>query len=168
MSETRAIALLLVAFALATGVLVYSGAPLVNETAPLGIVSFQLASTGAAAAGMIGAWGSEGQAAAFLNLLVDYPYLVIYGALLVLLCRRAARRMSRYAALGRFCVHGAWCAAAFDATENAALIAQLNGTASDVAAALAFGFASLKFALLAIVIAYLLIAELSAGYRKFR
>lgn len=168
MSETRAIRLLLVAFALATGVLAYSGAPLVNDTAPLGIVSFQLAGTGASAAAMLSTWDSAGHAAAFLNLVVDYPYLVIYGTLLVLLCRRAARTMSVAAVSGRFCVHAAWAAAAFDAIENAALLAQLNGTANDRAAAIAFTCASVKFVLLAIVITYLVVAAGTAGYRKFR
>ena len=168
MSEARAIRLLLAAFALLTGILVYTGAPLVNDSAPLGIVSFQLAGTGVAAAAMLSAWGSEGRAAALLNLLLDMPYLVIYGAILVLLCRRAARSISVSNLPGRFCFHAAWAAAAFDALENAALLEQLNGRASDPAAALAFACASIKFTLLAIVVAYLMLTALLVGYRKLR
>lgn len=168
MSETRAVALLLIVFVLMTGVLAYSGAPLINDTAPLGIVSFQFAGTGANAALIISAWGSAGQAAARYNLIIDYPYLMIYGGLLVLLCRRAARARSGGGVPGRFCVHAAWAAAGFDALENAALLAQLNAPANDPAAAFAFACASAKFALLAIVIAYLMAAAVAAGYRKLR
>lgn len=168
MSEARATRLLLVAFALVTGFLAYTGAALVNDTAPLGIVSFQLARTGVTAAAILSAWGGEGHAAALLNLLVDMPYLVIYGTLLVLLCRRAARTLPTGAVPGRFCVHAAWVASACDALENAALLEQLNGTANDPAAAFAFTCASIKFALLALVVAYLLGAAVFAGYRKLR
>lgn len=168
MSETRAIRVLLAVFVLLTVVLAYSGAALVNATAPLGIVSLQLAGTGATAALILGSWGGDGQAAALLNLVVDFPYLVTYGALLALLCRRAARTLPLHAATGRSCVRAALTAAAFDAVENLALLVQLHGGASDPAATLAFTCAGIKFALLAIVIAYVIFTTLVAVVRRLR
>jgi len=159
---------LLVAFILLTALLAYTGAALVNATAPLGIVSLQLAGTGATAARILDSWGSAGQAAALLNLVIDFPFLVVYGTLLGRWCRRAARALPLHAATGRSCVHAAWAAAAFDAVENVALLAQLNGSANDPAATLAFTCAGIKFALLAMVIAYLVVAMLGAAVRRMR
>jgi hypothetical protein len=166
--ETRAIRLLLVAFVLLTVVLAYSGAALVNATAPLGIVSLQLAGTGATAALILDSWGSDGLAAAWLNLIIDFPYLMTYGALLGLLCRRAARTRPLRVATGRSCLRAAVAAAAFDAVENLALLVQLQTGANDPAAALAFACAGIKFALLAIVIAYLVVTALIALVRLLR
>lgn len=168
MPETRAIRLLLAAFLLLTVVLASSGAALINATAPLGIVSLQLAGTGATAALILDSWGSDGHAAALLNLIVDFPYLVTYGALLALLCRRAALTLPLHAATGRSCMRAAVAAAAFDAVENLALLVQLRIGANDPAAALAFACAGIKFALLAIIIAYLAVTTLVALVRRLR
>lgn len=155
MPETRVIRLLLAAFVLQVGVLAYSGAALINTTAPLGIVSLQLAGTGTTAAGILGSWDSDAHAAALLNLGVDFPFLITYAALLVLLCRRAARALPSRAATARSCVRAAVAAAAFDAVENLALLAQLHVGANDAAATLAFTCAGIKFALVAVVVTYL-------------
>lgn len=168
MTEARALRWSFAVFALLSVVLAYSGAALVNATTPLGIVSLQLAGTEASTALILDSWGSDGRAHALFNIVVDFPYLVAYAVLLALLCRRAARILPLHAATGRSCTQAAPAAAAFDAAENLALLAQLHAGASNSAAAFAFICAGIKFALLAIVVTYLGITFFIVALRRLR
>lgn len=106
-------------------------------------------------------WGDEGTDAARLSLWLDFPYLLIYGAFLVLaaLATRdlaAARGHRRLAALGAVAVAAAAAAPLCDAIEDVWLLIALEGEGGDLAPLLGGIFASLKFAALAVAIAYLL------------
>jgi len=165
--DSRTLMLLLFTFAILTAILIDSGMPLRTDAAPLGIVSFQLAGSGNTAHTILDSWQDTGRNAALINLAVDYPYLVIYAALLSLLCRRAAASLARYAAVGRTCARGAWVAAGCDAIENLALLAQLLNAPGDGAALVALAFASVKFALLGVILAYLLVSLFARFSNRF-
>jgi hypothetical protein len=126
-----------------------------------GIVGFEFAASEERAAEIRADWGSEGRDAARASLWIDFAYLLAYGAFLVLACaatrdlaiRRGWRRM---AAFGIAAPALAAAAASFDAIEDVGLLLALDGHGGDLAPLLAAVCAGVKFALLAVVIAYVL------------
>jgi hypothetical protein len=105
--------------------------------------------------------GAEGRDAARTSLLLDYAYLVAYGLFLAGACIAVADRArrtgrSRLAALGPPLAWGALGAAACDAVENAMLLLILGGHTGQPWPAIAFAFATVKFALAAAASLYAL------------
>jgi len=131
--------------------------PLRTAAAPNGVVSYELAWTGEHAAAMIASWTGIAAAAAWGSLLVDYLFMWSYAALFAALSHRAFAGAAGTALAG-----ASWAAGAFDAGENLALIQMYGWEASDRAAMTAGVFASIKFALLAVVV----IAVVGAAVRR--
>lgn len=129
--------------------------PLRTAAAPNGVVSYELAWTGARAAAIVGSWTGVAAAAAWGSLLLDYLFMWSYGALLAALSRRAVAGAAGTALAG-----ASWAAAGFDAGENVALIQMWAAGPSDRAAAAAGAFASVKFVLLTIVVVVVAAAAL--------
>jgi hypothetical protein len=135
--------------------------PKARDSGDPSIVDFEFAGTQAKVDEMRADWGQSGTDAAKRSLWIDYAYIVAYGTFLVLAStatrdlavRRGWRRM---AAFGLAAVPFAAAAAGFDAIEDVGLLLAVNGHGGDLAPGLARVCASLKFLLLALVIAYLL------------
>lgn len=127
-----------------------------------GIVAFELAGSQERAQEILADWGPEGRDAAMWSLWLDYLYLVVYGAFLFV-ATRAVRDGALRRGWQRFARPGgavAWLAvggAAFDAVEDAFLLLALGGHGGAAAPLLGTVFASLKFACLTVVLAYLLV-----------
>lgn len=142
-------------------ILASSGRSLVTPEAPLGIISFQLAFSESRAQDVLNSWSAIAtQRDALHNLLLDFPYIVIYGWLLTLLCTRVSRvDPSKSASASKF-AQMAWLAAGFDGLENLALLDELFIGASQPAAMFAGVSATIKFALILLIIGFLVSAEL--------
>lgn len=160
-----ALGILLAASTLALGV---AGAPLVNEIAPQGIISYEFAGTADRAGRMLESWSARTRELAMLNLGLDYLYLFVYPAFLSLGCVRTARRLGASrragtAALAKLGSALSWpvlLSGGLDAVENFGLIQQLAHAPSDSWAGLAWWCAATKFALVAAGFAYLGVAGL--------
>lgn len=125
----------------------------------VGIIELEFTGTAAKAEQHYEDLGPDGRSAARTSLLLDYPYLVAYGLFLAGACvavadRARAAGRPRLAALGTPVAWGALGAAASDAIENAMLLLILGGHTDQPWPALAFGFAAVKFALVAIALLY--------------
>jgi hypothetical protein len=125
-----------------------------------GVVPFELAGSQERADEILAEWGEDGQDAAREQLWIDFSFLVAYGAfltLLLLIGRDLARRRGwrRLAAIGAFVVSFGALAAGFDALENICLLLTLGG-AGAAFPVLAMIFATCKFILLTVAIAYLI------------
>lgn len=126
-----------------------------------GIVAFEVAFTSGKAQEIIVAWGSKGHDAAQLSLWLDFLYLIAYGLFLWLAVRALGdafrgRGMDGWARpAGAISLLALICAAA-DAVEDIFLLLVLGGHVRSIGPPLAGSFATLKFACLAVVIAYLL------------
>ena len=137
-----------------------------------GILAWEFAWTEERAAEILGEWGTEGTDAARLSLRLDFAYLLAYGAFLVLAAAATrdlavARGWPRMASFGQTAMACAVGGALFDALEDVFLLLALEGEAGDLAPRLGASFASVKFLLLAIAIAYLLIGlALRLGDRR--
>ncbi|PPE75539.1 hypothetical protein C3942_01200 [Solimonas fluminis] len=128
-----------------------------NAVSPQGIVSFEFCGYAANCEAILAAWGEGGRALAMFVQGLDYLYLLAYSGLgctaLLLLARRVPPALRRLTAgLG-------WCAllaGAADACENAALVRVLLGDGTPETARLAGHFASAKFAIVGLTLAWIL------------
>lgn len=135
-----------------------TNAPLENQTAPLGIVSLQLAGSPATARAIITSWGAAGQQWALINLAIDYPYLIAYATTLGLGCLMLAERSAQTGRAARLGVALAWgvvAAACLDAVENALLLALLLCEPSGGWATLACACAVTKYLIVLAALSYL-------------
>jgi len=147
--------------AVATVALLLAMSPADNrmkDTGGPGIVPFELTGGQGKADEIMAEWGEKGQDAARESLWIDFGFLVAYGTLLtlaLLATRDLARQREwrRLAAIGGVAVFLGAAGAACDALENTCLLLTLDG-AGAAFPLLATIFASCKFVLLALAIAY--------------
>jgi hypothetical protein len=170
--QRRAFTILVLAVFALTTFLAVLGAPLATPEAPRGIVSYELAGSGEAAAAIVTSWTPSVRRLALLNLALDYLYLIAYPALLALGCGRLAGRLvASSPGLARLGGGLAWVvllSGVLDAIENAALIRMLVSGPSDALARLAWGAAVPKFALVGAALLYLLGGITWLGVSKLR
>jgi hypothetical protein len=125
------------------------------------ILAFEFAGSRSHAARIIAEWGVKGRSAAHLSLVLDYGYMLSYGLLFCLAglaIRDTARAHGwrRLAAAGIVVPFFALAAAAFDATENVALLLTLAGNGDSFAPLFATICSTIKFTLISIAILYVL------------
>jgi nitrate/nitrite transporter NarK len=131
-----------------------------KDTGGPGMVPFELTGGQDRADEILSEWGEDGQDAARESLWIDFGFLLAYGTFLTLALaatRDLARRRDwrRLAEVGGFIVSFGALGAAFDALENVCLLLTIDG-AGAAFPLLATIFATSKFILLVIAIAYLL------------
>jgi hypothetical protein len=159
---TRSRALILLAVATAALFVVLAALDMrMTDTGGPGIIRFEFAADEQGAAEILAEWGDEGQDAARASLLIDYAYMLAYGAFFVLAVistrdRATERGWRRMAAFGVAAVPIAAAAPSFDAIENIGLLLTLDGRGGDTAPGLAAVCAGLKFGATAVTIGYLL------------
>ena len=143
------------------------GLPAMGQMGGVTVVDLQLVRTTANAVEMIAQLGPSGVDAAQMAHYVDFAYLVAYGlafsaACMVLAARAADRGKTRLAAIGPRVAWLPVIAAALDAVEDVAILLMLDGRTEQPWPAIAFGCSVLKFALLAVVFVYLVVAVVAA------
>lgn len=112
-------------------VLLYvAGADLVNDEAPYGIISFELAGSVEKAGAILTSWDRAAQNSAAFNLGLDYLFMLAYAASIGLGCSLAGEALARtgrpLAGLGAWLAWGLILAALCDGLENWALMSVLN------------------------------------------
>lgn len=125
------------------------------------ILDFEFAGSQSRAAQIIAEWGAKGRSTAHLSLLLDYGYMLSYGlffclAGLAIRDTAQARGWRGLAAAGVVVPFFALAAAAFDASENVALLLTLAGRGGSLAAPFATVCSTIKFTLIGIAILYVL------------
>ena len=149
---------LLLTLALMAAILV-TNSPLINPTAPSGMVSFQLAGTLSGTGAILASWNRQAQLFAALNLGIDYLYMFAYAVTLglgcVLLARRFPSRSPLLALLGAGLSWGMLAALLLDAAENYFLIRLILGDQQTLLPVMARWCAIPKFALVLAALAYL-------------
>lgn len=152
----------LIASGIATVILLLAMSPAENrmkDTGGPGMVPFELTGGRDRADEILAEWGEDGQDAAREQLWIDYAFLLAYGSFLTFALaaiRDLARSRGwlRLAAIGGVVVYCGALVAGFDALENTCLLLTLGGAGAALPL-LATIFATCKFALLAVTIAYL-------------
>ena len=134
------------------------------------ILDLQFMRTSANAVEKVALLGPSGVDAAQMTHYLDFLYLVTYAVALSAACvvvaaRAADQSRAQLAALGPRIAWLAVAAAALDAVEDVAILLVLDGQTAQPWPAIAFGCSVVKFALLAVVIVYL-IAGLVATFGR--
>jgi hypothetical protein len=144
--------------------------PLSTDAAPSGIISYELAGDVATAEEILDSWGSEERVYAGISLGLDYLFLFTYAIAIGLACVLLADRLSVRAAflstLGIWLAWGMVAAGAFDFVENYGLIRLLIGEGKPWWPTIVFWCAVLKFALIGIGLAYLVIGFITHLIRR--
>jgi hypothetical protein len=145
-----------VAFWIALGIIersLPSGAP--------GIIEFEFVRNAHRTARFLAEWGADGRATVRLSLIVDYGFMVSYGAF-VTLAGLATRDFGRehglraLASAGRVVPWFATAAAVFDAGENAFLLWTVGGDGGSAAPVLATVCSIVKWVLIVTAVGYVL------------
>lgn len=135
-----------------------------NDMSPQGIVSFEMCAYSSACRAIVEAWGPADRLWAALSLGLDYLFMPLYAAAIFLGLRVAAAGLpARLAALTRLVAWSAWGAAIMDAFENFALIRLLTAPEAMSHAWPASIAATVKFAILAVTITWLVAAWVYRG-----
>lgn len=128
------------------------------------ILEFELMRTSVRASQLLAYLGADGIAAARQQLYLDFGLLILYAVVLVAACTMLAARPGAdtwVGKLGHAVARLAVVAAACDAIENVALLVVLAGETDQPWPGIASTFATVKFALLAIVLTYLVVGFLA-------
>jgi hypothetical protein len=129
--------------------------PLQTEAAPQGIVSFELAGTQLKADEIIVSWDTTARLYAAFGLGFDFLFMPVYATAIALgVLLAAGRHPERFASVGAWVGWGAYVAALFDAAENICLFNLLLGNSGANYAGLAAIYATLKFGLIILGIAF--------------
>ena len=149
-----------------------TGAHLISEVSPSGILSFEFAGDLSAAQNMVNSWGQTGRVYAGLNLGLDYLFLLVYAGAIGLGCVLVARSNSpKTTFLANIGILLAWAqfgAALLDGVENYALIRVLFGTEMAVWPVVARWCALPKFAIVGAGLIYVMIGTVVVVVLKFK
>jgi hypothetical protein len=147
------------------------GAPLINSTAPSGIVSYELAYSLDKAQAILNSWDARAQLYAAFGLGLDYLFMPAYAITFALACRLAGGSLGRrnwpLAGLAHGLALGMFLAASFDALENLALGIMLLNTPANPWPRVAGVCATLKFGLLLVGLVYALYGLTGALVERF-
>lgn len=137
-----------------------------NDTSPDGIVSFELCAFTASCIATLAAWGAAGQSLAMLSLGLDFLFMLLYcgfiGVALMLTAEHLSLRLKQATVFVAWLTLAMWLA---DAIETYSLIQIVLRQSDAIYGPLAAGFASLKFSILGLCVAWLLVAILCAALK---
>jgi len=149
------------------GILSWVSIPLVNETAPWGLFSWQFAATPQRAQAILASWDRRAQLLAAFGLGLDYLFMLVYAVTLNLACHWSAEKLGR-ANWGRWLGSLVWVAALLDAVENACLGIGLIGRAVSPYPEIAAFSAVTKFTLILLALVWSLPGVVAALRPKGR
>ena len=144
--------------------------PLKNDTATLGIISYEFAGNISTAQEMIQSWNGVEKILAGISLGFDYLFLLSYALTICLGCVFVTRSFSVQNKLlinfGAILAYAQFGAAILDSIENYALIKILLGAQQDLFAVLAYWCAMPKFVIVVIGIIYICFGLLIGFIKK--
>ncbi len=146
--------------------------PLQNRSAPVGIISLELAFTPRRFDEIVATWDEVARVSAWYSLVVDLAFMVAYALALRAWARAVGQRLlAESPIVGRWgdkVGAGALLAGVCDLMENIALAVALGPGGSDPWASVASSFAALKFFLLIVALFYALNGAIAAWMAKAR
>ena len=170
--QIRAFIFFFILSLLAMASLQVTGAHLITQVSPPGILSFEFAGQLSAAQKMVNSWGQTGRVYAGLNLGLDYLFLLVYACAIGLGCVLVTRSLSpQKTFLANLGILIAWAqlgAALLDGVENYALIQVLVGTEMAVWPGVACWCAYPKFAIVGAGLIYVMIGTIVVVVLKIK
>ncbi|HRP44994.1 MAG TPA: hypothetical protein PLU27_09520 [Ginsengibacter sp.] len=135
---------------------------LISPSAPSGIISLELSNTAPQVKEIAREWAGEKMIAFYINMALDYFYLLFYGTFLYLACRYFALRHISFRKTGIYASVAGLTAAGLDAIENGLMLIHINFSPSDFLAVMTSAIATTKFILAAFAVLFLLYAAISS------
>ena len=142
-------------------------APLKNEVSPGGIVSFEFAKELSRAVEIMESWDVHARTSAGMSMGLDFLFIILYTSFLILLLKWTAKKSQVLNAVNKPLQLLLLLAAFCDVVENMALIQLLRGHLDQIWSLTAYYMAFIKFGIIALVLAYLLIQGLSFLIKKY-
>jgi len=143
---------------------------LITDTAPSGIISFEFAKDIDKSISIISSWNLDAKINAGLSLGIDFLFLIVYSIFFSTACYLIAqiyiKRITFLYKFGLVIAQLQFIAGLFDAIENVALIKLLLGSQNELYSPIAYYFASIKFAIIAIGIIYVIIGLITSLSHK--
>lgn len=143
--------------------------PLHTIQAPNGIVSFELAKNIDTTKSILTSWDSVAKINAGLSLGLDFLFLFSYSIFFATACLMITENFNKNHLkykIGILFVYFLLIAGACDAIENIALIKLLLGSNNGIYSSIAYYFASVKFAIIAIGIIYIILGLTISLFQK--
>ena len=144
--------------------------PLRNNTAPRGIVSFELAQNYNASKQILDSWSAEAKVNAALSLGLDFLFLIIYAFFISFSCIQVGAALkddhSIFLSVAVVLAWAQFLAAILDAIENLALIQLLLNSSRKWLPYLAHWCAIVKFSIVAAGLIFILGGMLVMGLKK--
>jgi len=164
--ERRALIIIIVLTLLVMFCMRLLDSPLKTESAPQGIVSFELAGDLSNSKMVINSWNSKARVYAGLSLGLDYLFLVLYtvsiGSCCIIIARRIVSSNKTIGFIGAGIAWAMLAAGLLDAAENFALIELLLGSEESYWPGIARWCAIPKFGIVALGLLYLILGGISA------
>ena len=152
-------AILLIVLLIFIAVMRYLDGFLITQSAPHGIISFELAKESNVVLEIIKSWNTTAKFAAGLSIGIDFLFLIVYAMFLTLLFLRVNKKLLEKTKrnFNWFILFLPAAAAIFDILENIAMINLLLGDIQSKWSLMAYYAAIIKFGLLFIAIAYIIV-----------
>lgn len=147
-------------------VLQIQGSDLKTPAAPNGIIGLELSFTQEKASAIAQEWKNDLKKVFHINMILDYLYILIYGAFFFFSCRYFASRRTIPSSRGNYIAIAVLLAMLFDCLENVLMIVSINDAPNNTITLLTACFAILKFSIIIIAIFYILYSLLTLSKNK--
>lgn len=150
-------------------ILAIINAPLVNNNCKGGIITYELAKELATSKTILNSWNDQTKMSVAIGLGFDYLFLLVYASFISLLIFRINEKLWKSRPMykiGKVLIYLTFVAALFDMIENFALVKLLLGDLKQTWSSVAYYFATSKFVILIVSIAYILLSWIALLLRK--
>ena len=135
-----------------------TGEPLNTDSAPFGIISFELAGSVEVSESILSSWDDDAQTRATFGLGLDFLFIPVYTAALILRCALSSRSVESQSRalpqIGNLLAWGVCLAGFLDMIENVSLLTMLFGDVTAPWPQIAGVCAIMKFSLIFLALVY--------------
>lgn len=146
----------------------FQGQQLITPSAPNGILSLELSHDADHTAKIVTEWAGTIRSSFYINMLLDFIFIIFYGLFLYTSCRYIALLNPTWKRLAAIMAAASLTAMSFDVIENVLMITSVTTATDPTITFLTRLFAILKFSLVAIVLVFIIIAWLIYYIKKLK
>lgn len=146
----------------------FQGAQLITPSAPNGIISLELSHDANHTALIASEWVGSIRNAFYINMLLDFIFIIFYGFFLYVNCRYIALLIPSWKRLASLLAIGSLIAMGFDVMENVLMIISVTTFTDQTISFLTRLFAILKFSLVAGGLVFIIVAWLFYWINKVK
>ena len=146
----------------------FQGQHLITHSAPNGILSLELSHDADHTARIGSEWVGSIRSSFYINMLLDFIFIIFYGFSLYVNCRYIALIIPSWKRIASFMAIGSLIAMGFDVMENLLMIVSVTTTTNQTISFFTRLFAILKFSLVAASLVFIIISWLSFYIKKLK